>query len=196
MDTPLSLGKSNSCGVKSVVFKRMAYMCIIVLEMDTFLLTAFFPFHTHFSSIEILCWKQQQENLHSNWLISDPSLSHFENTILDDIFFFAVTLRCPKTYEMRSLIWDVLCLNLNWKLLETSYDVKNDMNSMETSLIHVISLKITKLNRKTMTLRDIRNLTNLSLIHCSKRFWAVQSTFISTEFHIQSFIIYSYLEIR
>lgn len=55
--------KSNSCGVKSVVLKRMAYMCTIVLKMDTFLLTAFFPFHTHFIHLEILCWKQQRELL-------------------------------------------------------------------------------------------------------------------------------------
>lgn len=96
-----------------VLFSSVCLTCVLfVLKMDTFLLTAFF-LRWHFSfhpQREKNSVENNNTQLYSNWLISDPSLSHFENTILDDIFLLLGLSEVSNNrwnLEMRSII---ICL--------------------------------------------------------------------------------------
>lgn len=64
-------------------------MCIICAENGHISSDSFFLFHywqSHFFHLDV--FSVENNNSYSNWLISDPSMSHFENTILDGIFLF------------------------------------------------------------------------------------------------------------
>jgi hypothetical protein len=90
-----------------VLFLSVWLTCVYsALEMDTFLLTATLPLtatRIHISRHATMCFSLlsvlKTTKFYSNWLISDPSMSHFENTILDGIRLLVPLrqCRCRKT---------------------------------------------------------------------------------------------------